>query len=148
MQTLQHLFYTLQTHTEFVRLAKGIVKANEFLNSIRVECTGDLCRCARRLEAVVRRRKLDEKLEDLLAEFVLEACVVASEELCGTDLIAYGEWQYLHDDRPIARVVITVQHDGEAICFWADVVEVYDGEVKREVCRVAPDLPVCAKEAK
>jgi len=44
--------------------------------------------------------------------------------------------------------VITVQHDGEAICFWADVVEVYDGEVKREVCRVAPDLPVCAKEAK
>ena len=136
----------IRTRGECARLAKGIVKVTKFLNSIRVRCAEDLCCCARTLEKAVERRGLNEKFEELLAEFGLEVRDVASERLCDTDLIAYGEWQYLHGDRPVAKAVIRVRHGGGAIGFEADVVEIYDGEVKREVCRAMPSLGACATQ--
>lgn len=100
---------------------------------------------ARTLEKVIERRGLNEKFEELLAEFGLEVRDIASEELCGTGLMAYGEWQYVYGDRPVARAVVRVRHDGRAIGFETDVVEIYDREVKREVCKAVPSLSACAK---
>jgi len=40
---------------------------------------------------------------------------IASERLCDTDLIAYGEWQYLYNGKPVVKAAVRVQHHGKVV---------------------------------
>jgi len=121
-------------------IASAIAEVVKFLNSIRMPCRGDYCECFHKF--FEQRDYYKEEYEKLKRRLGVETYMYIFGIVC-FNLVAYEEGNLWVSDTKAARLVEDIVYEDGVVMMKADIKEVYDEEVKKELCKIMPNLTAC-----